>query len=137
PPVCGTFEVVQCAEGPFRMTGSVAGGVVADLGPMALLRCGGVQVVVTSRRVQAYDPAPFHRLGVDPAKHRILVLKSSCHFRADFSAFAEKVLTVLAPGSYDPDPSHYPYTRLRPGVRYLPGYPETHRQGDARSVGNP
>jgi microcystin degradation protein MlrC len=126
PPLCGRFEVVRCTEGPFRMSGSVAGNVTADLGPMALLRRDGLQVAVTSRRVQAYDPAPFHRLGVDPSKHRIVVLKSSCHFRADFGGFAQQILSVLAPGAYDPDPAHYPYTRLRAGVRYKPGRPEMH-----------
>lgn len=120
-PVRERFEVVRCASGPFRMSGSVAGNVDADVGEMALLRCRGVQVAVTSRKVQAYDPAPFHRLGVDPSAYRILVLKSSCHFRADFEPFAEAVLTVLAPGAYDPDPAHYPYRRLRPGVRLAPG----------------
>jgi microcystin degradation protein MlrC len=120
-PVRERFEVLRCASGPFRMTGSVAGNVDADLGAMALLRCRGVQVAVTSRKVQAYDPAPFQRLGVDPAAHRILVLKSSCHFRADFEPLADAVLSVLAPGAYDPDAARYPYTRLRPGVRFAPG----------------
>lgn len=133
--VSARFEVLRCTEGPFRMTGTVAGNVVADLGRMALLRCGGVQVAVTSRRVQAYDPAPFEQLGVDPAAHRILVLKSSCHFRADFGPLAQAILTVLAPGSYDPDPSHYPYTRLRPGVRYRPASAMAH--GTAPADANP
>jgi microcystin degradation protein MlrC len=111
------------------MTGSVAGGVVADLGPMALIRAGGVHIAVTSRKVQAFDPAPFHRLGVDPAAWRILVLKSSVHFRADFGPLAQSVMTVLSPGAYDPDAANYPYQRLRAGVRYLPQGTAAHQAG--------
>lgn len=114
------FEVVRCASGPFRYTGPVAGNVVADLGPMALLRIGGIQIVVTSRNVQAYDAAPFERLGADPTAARILVLKSSCHFRAVFAPMADSVMTVLSPGAYQPDPTACTYQHLRPGVRRMP-----------------
>lgn len=122
-PVQGRFEVLRCAQGPFMLTGAVAGKVVADLGPMALLRCGGVQIAVTTRNVQAFDTAPFLRLGVDLAVQRILVLKSSCHFRAEFGPLADDILSVLAPGAYDPDPANYPYERLRAGVQRMPRGP--------------
>jgi len=122
-PLQGRFRVMACSQGAFSMTGRVTGQAVADLGLMALLRCGGVDIAVTSRNVQAYDPAPFGRLGVDWTRRRIVVLKSSCHFRADFEPQAEAVLTVLAPGAYDPDPANYPYRRLRQGVRFTPDRP--------------
>lgn len=119
-PLQARFEVMACAEGSFELTGQVTGRAVADLGQMALLRCAGVDIAVVSRNMQAYDPAPFHRLGADWKSCRILVLKSSCHFRADFEPDAHAVLSVLSPGAYDPDPSHYPYRRLRQGVRLTP-----------------
>lgn len=119
-PFRAVFEVVRRASGPFRYSGPVAGNVVADLGAMALLRCGGIEIAVTSRNVQAYDAAPFERLGADPRAARILVLKSSCHFRAVFEPMCESVLTVLSPGNYQPDPRKCAYRRLREGVRPLP-----------------
>lgn len=122
-PLQARVEVLRTGQGPFRLTGAVAGNVVADLGPMALLRLGGVQMAVTSRNVQAFDTAPFMRLGVDLKAQRILVLKSSCHFRAEFGPLSDEVLTVLAPGAYDPDPANYPYRRLRGGVRFKPVAP--------------
>ncbi|MDO9436524.1 M81 family metallopeptidase [Hydrogenophaga sp.] len=114
------FEVVRCASGPFRYTGPVAGNVLADLGDMALLRMGGIEIAITSRNVQAYDAAPFERLGADPAAARILVLKSSCHFHAVFGPMADSVMTVLSPGAYQPDPTACTYQHLRPGVRRMP-----------------
>ncbi len=119
-PFRADWKVDRLGAGGFRTTGSVAGNMDADLGPMALLSVGGVSVVVTSKRMQAYDPAPFHHLGVDPALQRILVLKSTCHFRADFEPIAEKVLMVTAPGGYLSDPALYPFRKLRPGVRLHP-----------------
>ncbi|QHE83656.1 M81 family metallopeptidase [Hydrogenophaga sp. BPS33] len=120
PALAGPFEVERLGNGRFTTTGQVAGGNPTDLGPMALLRLGGVRVVVSSVRMQAFDPAPFHHLGVDPARAAILVLKSTCHFRADFGAMAREILLVEAPGDAVADPMRYPYQRLRAGVALRP-----------------
>lgn len=119
-PLHGTFRVDRLGDGLMRTTGLVSGGRDIDLGPMALLTLGGVSVAVTSKRMQALDKAPFLHLGVEPARQRILALKSTCHFRAEFAPIAEKIIVVLAPGRYLADPAKYPFRRLRPGVRLRP-----------------
>jgi microcystin degradation protein MlrC len=83
-----------------------------------------VGVAVTSKRMQALDKAPFLHLGVEPERQKILALKSTCHFRAEFAPLAEEIIVVLAPGRYLADPSAYPFRRLRPGVRLRPLGPE-------------
>ena len=92
---------------------------------MALLTIGGVGIAVTSKRMQALDQAPFRHLGVEPKEQKILALKSTCHFRAEFEPIAEKVIVVIAPGGYLADPARYPYRRLRPGVRLRPLGPDS------------
>jgi microcystin degradation protein MlrC len=95
-----------------------------ELGPMALLRAGrpdGPGVLVSTRRVQAADQAIFRHLGVEPARQRILALKSSVHFRADFEPIAADVLVVAAPGVNAADPGLMPFTRLPPRIRRRPG----------------
>lgn len=123
-PFHGTFRVVKLGDGKMTTTGQVSGGRVVDLGPMALLRIRGVSIAVTSKRMQAHDQAPFHHLGVEPKAQKILVLKSTCHFRAEFEPIAEKVIVVIAPGHYLADPTHYPFRKLRPGVRLRPLGPD-------------
>ncbi|HVP08264.1 MAG TPA: M81 family metallopeptidase [Burkholderiales bacterium] len=114
------FSVAKLGSGKFRTDGAVSGKREVDLGPMALLQVGGVKVAVTSKRMQAYDQAPFRHLGVEPAAQKILALKSTCHYRAEFEPIAEKVIVVLAPGYYLADPTAYPFKRLRRGVRLKP-----------------
>ncbi len=87
---------------------------------MALLTIGGVSIVVSSKRMQAQDQAPFRHLGVEPKDQRILGLKSTVHFRADFGPLAEDILVVVAPGFHVVDTTKYAYQRLRPGVRLYP-----------------
>jgi microcystin degradation protein MlrC len=119
-PLHGRFRVAKLGDGRMRTTGPHVGGRNIDLGPMALLRIGGVDVVVSSKRMQAHDQAPFRHVGVEPGAQRILALKSTVHFRADFGPLAEEILIVRAPGRHLTDPSRYPYTRLRRGVRLYP-----------------
>jgi microcystin degradation protein MlrC len=73
--------------------------------------------------MQGYDQAPFRHMGIEPAEQKILVLKSTVHFRADFQPIAEEVLVAVAPGGYIVDPSRYRYQRLRSGVKLYPHGP--------------
>ncbi|HAT36090.1 MAG TPA: microcystin degradation protein MlrC, partial [Rhodospirillaceae bacterium] len=123
-PFKGKFTVAKLGDGQVHCTGPYQGGRIMDLGKMALLRTGGVSVVVASKRVQAGDKEMFRHLGIEPADQKILVLKSTVHFRADFQPIAEKVLVALAPGGHISDPRQYPYTKLRPGIRLVPLGPE-------------
>lgn len=114
------FRVMKLGSGKMRTDGAVSGGRDIDLGPMALLAVDGVSVVVTSKRMQAYDQAPFRHLSIEPKAQKILALKSTCHYRAEFEPIAEAVIVVLAPGYYLADPTAYPFKRLRKGVRLKP-----------------
>ena len=67
------------------------------LGPTAVLRIGGVEVLVASGRAQLLDQAILRHIGIDPTAKRILAIKSSVHFRADFEPIAEDVLVTAAP----------------------------------------
>jgi microcystin degradation protein MlrC len=119
-PIQGKFRVKRLGSGKFRTTGAVAGGLDADLGPMALLSIAGIDIVVSSKRMQAMDQAPFQHLGVEPARKKILVLKSTVHFRAEFEPIAQEVLLVAAPGVVCATSEAYPFKRLRPELRLNP-----------------
>ncbi len=119
-PFPGTFTVSALSDGCFVTTGRSIGGRHIDIGPTAVLTIGGVSIVVASKRMQAYDQDIFRHIGIAPEKQKILALKSTCHFRADFDPIAEKTLVVLAPGAHVVDSSKYPFKYLREGVRLLP-----------------
>jgi microcystin degradation protein MlrC len=81
------------------------GGGTQKLGDVAWLRAGdatddakAIDIIVTSERVQAFDPACFSTAGLDPMKPRALVVKSTQHFYAGFAPIACEVLYVATPG---------------------------------------
>ncbi len=119
-PFAGRFTVEALSDGIVTCPGAMLRGQEIRLGPTALLRIGGIRIVVASNRMQPYDQAVFRHLGLDPAAQRILVLKSAVHFRADFEAIARAVLVVDSPGVNLTDLRLLPYRRLRPGLRVMP-----------------
>lgn len=119
-PLEATYRVEWLGDGCFAASGPFYRGANMRLGPMALLALGGVQVVVGSVKIQAADQQIFRHLGVEPAAQRILALKSSVHFRADFEPIADEILVVAAPGPNPADFRDLPYRRLRPGLRLMP-----------------
>jgi len=122
-PFEGEFTVERLADGRFTCTGPMFKGFRMQLGPMALLRsraAPGVQVVLASKKVQAGDQEMFRHVGIEPVRERILALKSSVHFRADFESIAKEVLVVKSPGPALADPAEFRWTKLRPGVRLRP-----------------
>jgi microcystin degradation protein MlrC len=58
--------------------------------------------------------------GIDPEAMKILVNKSSVHFRADFQGIAHAILIAKAPGPMQADPADLPWTRLARGIRTRP-----------------
>lgn len=124
-PYVGAFKVLALGDGRFVCTGPVSRGARMNLGPMALVAvedAGGadVKVVVSSVRSQPLDQAMLRHVGVEPAAQRILVLKSSVHFRADFEPLAAQTLVVEWPGCNPSDPTRCQYSRLRSNLRLAP-----------------
>jgi len=116
-PIHADFHVERVAEGPFTLRGPMLNGTRVDLGKMAQLRIGGVRIVVASRRIQCLDRAYFRAVGLNPEEHEIVVVKSSNHYRADFSPIASHIIEFAAPGACAMDPSQLSYQRLQPGTR--------------------
>ena len=124
-PFYGTFEIEALSDGKFTTTGKSIPGRKVNLGPTAVLKIYDIKIVVASRRMQANDQDIFRHIGIEPSAQKILALKSTCHFRADFDPIAEKTLIALAPGAHVVDPRVYTYKYLREGVRLLPEGPKS------------
>jgi microcystin degradation protein MlrC len=118
-----SFVVEKLSDGNFVASGPYYGGRQMEMGPSACLRIGDVRVVVASHKAQLADQSMYRYVGIEPTKQKILVNKSSVHFRADFEPIAEKLLICAAPGAMPADPATLPWTRLRPGIRLRPNGP--------------
>jgi len=113
PGLDATARVLSLSNGDFVYEGPMQRGLAVSMGPTAVLRIGGVEVVVASNRFQVYDRQFFASQGIDPAAKRVLAVKSAHHFRAAFEPIAREVLVVDAAGITSPDPTKFPYRNVR------------------------
>ncbi|HET9002015.1 MAG TPA: MlrC C-terminal domain-containing protein, partial [bacterium] len=108
-----TVYVKSLTDGQFKLSTPMGQGAPMNLGKMARLVCGGIDIVVASKRTQVLDPEPFLLHGIDVGRCRIVGVKSSAHFRAGFSAIAKHIVTADPPGITTSNLSSLPYRRLR------------------------
>jgi len=102
-------EVLTLTDGDYVSTSTWQTGQHFTLGPSALLRIGGVRVLVTDRPVP-----PFHRdqltiVGVEPGETAVVVAKSAVAWRAAFPD-AAATIEVDGPGACPIDLTRLPRT---------------------------
>ena len=88
-------------------------GRLNNLGKTALLRIGGVYVVVTSVRMQALDLEVYRSVGIQPQDMKILAIKSTMHYRASFRNVSSVMLEVETPALAVQSPEAAPLKHSR------------------------
>lgn len=127
-PLKGEFEVEHLSDGNCVFEGPMMTGMKASLGLVACLKINGIRIVVSSIKVQMLDRNLYRAGGVQPEEMRILVNKSSVHFRADFDPISSATLVAKSPGPVIADPSELPWKALTEGMRTRPCGPAFRRQ---------
>lgn len=117
-PLQATAVVQALTDGVWTASIPMGRGASYDMGPTALLRIEGVDIVVCTKRTQVFDPAVLAIHGVAPSDYSIIVLKSSTHFRAGFEGLAHAIVTADAPGVTSLDLAAFPRVACDP-----PPYP--------------
>jgi microcystin degradation protein MlrC len=108
-----TALVRLLSDGSFVQRGPMGAGMRARMGRTAVLVVGGVEIVVTERRIQPYDTALLRSVGIEPTERRLIALKSAVHFRSTYQEIAERIFEADTPGIHRPDFDSYTYHRLR------------------------
>jgi microcystin degradation protein MlrC len=109
-PVDLDVEVLACRSDARQR--SLTPGGSDPLGPAVAVRAQGIAIVLNSIRQQVFSPACFTELGIDPAAMRLVVVKSTQHFRSGFDAMAAAVVYADSPGSLQANLHELPYRHL-------------------------
>ena len=112
-PVTMTGRVSAVSNGNFVHKGPMLRGLPGRLGPTAVLQSGGVKVILISHRWQALDPEMIRLVGIDPTRERIVVVKSTIHYRAAFEPIAARIIEVDAPGLSSSNLDRFAFTHVR------------------------
>jgi microcystin degradation protein MlrC len=120
-PVKARARVRMLSDGVFRNDGPMNAGVESNMGPTAVLRIGGIDVITISNRIQTTDLQTFLSQGIDPRAQDVLVVKSVQHFRAAYAPIAREILVVDSGGICSPDISRLKFKKLRRPIWPLDG----------------
>ncbi len=97
-PVEVSAYVKSVTDGQFITQSPMGKGGRANLGKMARLVVGGVDVIVGSESSQTIDSELFLLHGIDVSRYKIVALKSQNHFLAGFEHIAAKIIRCDSPG---------------------------------------
>ena len=106
-PLCVSAYVKLLSDGNYVFKGKMAHGTLAIHGPTAVVEIAGNVVLVTSLPKQPLDLEVFRAHGITPEEQKILVTKSSVHYRADFGKIAREMITLSLPGYAVPVPEGF------------------------------
>ena len=105
-------ELVAISEGRFIGDGPLIGGLSGSFGPTAILRVGGVEILIVSIARQMLDLQQFKTFGIDPQKKGVVAIKSMHHFRAAFEPIAGKVIVCDSGALCTPRYDRLPYRNV-------------------------
>lgn len=112
-PLAITGEVRSLSTGRYVNAGPMHAGIEVHLGPTAVVRTGGVEVLLTTYAETPIDLNVFRSQGIEPTERQVIGLKGKGHFRAAFEPIAAQVILVEGPGITGSDLSRLSFQRVR------------------------
>jgi len=107
-----TGKVKTISDGELVLKGPMMTGDVVQLGRTVVFHVKGIDIILTENRYQPFDLEFFRSNGITPEDKKILVTKSSAHFRADFEPIAKEVIEVGTPGLLSSDLSLFDFKKI-------------------------
>ncbi|MGL3606837.1 M81 family metallopeptidase [Rhizobium sp. G187] len=125
-PVDGLVKVVKVVPNAEMRFGDS----IAPFGDAAHIHLAGIDIILSSVRVQSYDPSLFTALGIEPTEKHLLVIKSTNHFYAAFSKIASEILYCAAGTPYPNNPAKTAYRHVRHDIWPIMANPHDAPEGN-------
>jgi microcystin degradation protein MlrC len=100
-------------DGHWIHEGPENAGVPAEMGPTAVLRCGGVNLVLTWRKSMPGDQQQLKAVGIDPLRQHIIVVKAAVRWKGGYGPIARHAVYADTPGLGSVDLRRFPYRHIR------------------------
>ena len=117
-PLTVEVELVRLGSGKFELEdkqshlASMAGDRF-DMGPCAVVRHGGLTILLTSRKTPPFDLGQWRSQGIEPRELSVIVVKAAVAHRRAYDPIAARMLWVETPGPCSSDVCSLPYRHVR------------------------
>ncbi|PLX73915.1 MAG: microcystin degradation protein MlrC, partial [Desulfuromonas sp.] len=105
-------ELLSISDGHFTGDGPMIHGLHGSFGPSAVLRVGGLEILVVTIARQMLDLQQFRTFGIEPQGKHVVALKSMQHFRAAFEPIAGDVIVCDSGALCTPRYNRLPYKNV-------------------------
>ena len=105
-------ELVSLSDGHFTGDGHMLEGLRGSFGPSAVIRVGGIEVLVVTIPRQMLDLRQFRAFGIDPENKRVVAQRSMQHFRAAFEPISGKIIVCDSGALCTPRYERLPYRNV-------------------------
>ena len=112
-PLLLSGKVLAISDGQYTVTGPIYTGQRCDMGRTVLLDIGAAQIVVTERPHEPWDLGVFQCVGLEPATHRFLLLKSRMYCRPVFEPLSHAIVECDSPGVTSSNYAQFPFTQVK------------------------
>jgi microcystin degradation protein MlrC len=107
-PVRLSAVVERLGDGRYVSGGSYMTGQRFEMGPTAVLRVGGVQVLAMSRATPPFHLEQLTSVGLEPADATVIAVKGAVAWRDPYAAVTGSSIEVDTPGCCPADPYRLP-----------------------------
>ncbi len=104
-------EVFGLGHGDYRLSGVGYTGMTASMGRFAVVRRGGVNVVISELPAWSADPATWRHAGFDPYDVDVLIVRSCTDYIANFPSSAPTAVVADVAGAATPRLSRLTFER--------------------------
>lgn len=107
----GTVRFVS--DGQYTVTGPTYTGMRCSMGRSVHFDIGAAQIVVTERTQEPWDMGVFSCVGLDPTRHRFMLLKSRMYCRPVFAPLSAALIECDSIGVTSSDYALFPFRNVR------------------------
>lgn len=111
-PLVVEAELVSLSDGHFTGDGPMLHGLHGSFGPSAVIRVGGIEILVVTIPRQILDLQQFKAFDIDPQSKDVVALKSMQHFRAAFEPIAGQIIVCDSGALCTPRYDRLPYRNV-------------------------
>ena len=117
-PVAVAATLVSRSDGRFTLEDrhshlAAMQGIHVDMGSCAVLRVGGVAILLTSRKTPPFDLGQWRSQGIEPSSLSVIGVKAAVAHRRAYDPIASSSYWVRTPGPCASDLRTLPYRRVR------------------------
>jgi microcystin degradation protein MlrC len=118
PPLPLEMQLVSRSDGRFELEDRQShlasmSGVYIDMGPCAVVRHGGVTILLTSKKTPPFDLGQLRSQGIAPESLSVIGIKAAVAHRRAYEPILKASFNVSTPGPCSSDLKSFPYRSVR------------------------